>query len=70
MRSDAYMCCVLQMANCLNGATHGPVHIMIGGAWGNSKVTEDSDLQFLDVSASSLPRFSFLVHHWNSVRNK
>lgn len=23
------------MNNCLNGRTHGPVHILIGGEWGN-----------------------------------
>ena len=38
------------MANCLNGATHGPVHIQIGGAWGvEEDLFDDPDLGFLDV---------------------
>lgn len=30
--------------DCSNGATHGPVHILIGGAWGQGNLFEDDDV--------------------------
>eukprot|EP01035_Chromulina_nebulosa_P018000 gene18000-23638_t len=35
------------MLNCLNGVTHGPVHVKIGGAWDNSDLFTDGDVHFL-----------------------
>ena len=29
---------------CSNGATHGPVHILIGGAWGEGNLFQDEDI--------------------------
>ena len=29
---------------CSNGATHGPVHILIGGAWGDGNLFDDEDV--------------------------
>ena len=31
--------------DCLNGATHGPVHILIGGAWGEGNLFDDEDIE-------------------------
>ena len=57
------------MANikdCLNGATHGPVHILIWGAWGEGTLFDDPDIEFaqmpdkllfLKVSMCLGPRF-------------
>lgn len=42
----------LQMANCLNGAAHGPVHIQIGGAWNEGDLFDDTDISFLEVLAA------------------
>ena len=37
-----------EMNDCLNGNTHGPVHILIGGAWGeNTTQWDDTDVDFL-----------------------
>eukprot|EP01034_Spumella_vulgaris_P026148 gene26150-32683_t len=33
--------------NCLNGRTHGPVHIMIGGSWNEGDTLADSVVSFL-----------------------
>ncbi len=33
---------ILQMSQCMNGNTHGPIHIMIGGAWDDSEVWTDN----------------------------
>lgn len=33
--------------DCLNGATHGPVHILIGGSWGDGTLFDDPDISFL-----------------------
>jgi hypothetical protein len=38
---DVLIFLLLQLNDCLNGATHGPVHIMIGGAWGDNTVFND-----------------------------
>ena len=35
---------------CLNGGTHGPVHIMIGGAWADDEVMGDPSVSFLKDS--------------------
>ena len=35
--------------DCLNGATHGPVHIMIGGAWGQGTLFDDPDIEFAQM---------------------
>ena len=32
---------------CLNGATHGPVHINIGGAWGEGEIFSNGDLDII-----------------------
>lgn len=32
--------------DCLNGATHGPVHILIGGAWGEGSLFDDEEIEF------------------------
>jgi hypothetical protein len=32
---------------CLNGYTHGPVHIMIGGAWGDDDIFADGSLKYI-----------------------
>ena len=32
---------------CLNGATHGPVHINIGGAWGEGNIFDNGDLDII-----------------------
>jgi len=34
------------ISDCLNGATHGPVHILIGGAWGEGSLFDDEDIEF------------------------
>ena len=31
----------------LNGVTHGPVHIMIGGAWSADEVFQEMDMEYL-----------------------
>ena len=41
------------MADCLNGVTHGPVHILIGGTWGEDDSEFDEDTKFLQVWAST-----------------
>lgn len=38
---------VADMTYCLNGATHGPVHIMIGGAWGDEEIFENNNLYYV-----------------------
>ena len=35
------------MTNCLNGVTHGPVHVLIGGAWGEGSEFDEGDMNFL-----------------------
>jgi hypothetical protein len=35
------------ISECLNGATHGPVHILIGGAWGEGTLFDDPDIDFI-----------------------
>lgn len=35
-----------EMNYCLNGDTHGPVHIMIGGAWGDDEI-EDKQYEYI-----------------------
>mmetsp|Transcript_19693 Transcript_19693/g.17875 ORF Transcript_19693/g.17875 Transcript_19693/m.17875 type:complete len:530 (+) Transcript_19693:381-1970(+) len=35
------------MLNCLNGVTHGPVHVKIGGAWEDTDLYTDDDIHFL-----------------------
>ena len=35
------------MTNCLNGVTHGPVHVLIGGAWGQGSTFDDGDINFV-----------------------
>jgi hypothetical protein len=35
------------MNDCINGATHGPVHIKIGGAWGEGDTFSSNSLGFL-----------------------
>ena len=35
------------MTNCLNGVTHGPVHVLIGGAWGQGNTFDDGDINFV-----------------------
>jgi hypothetical protein len=35
--------------DCLNGATHGPVHILIGGAWGEGTLFDDPDIEFVQM---------------------
>lgn len=35
--------------DCLNGATHGPVHILIGGAWGEGSLFDDEDIEFCQM---------------------
>ena len=35
--------------DCLNGATHGPVHILIGGAWGEGTLFDDPDIEFAQM---------------------
>ncbi len=37
------------MADCVNGVTHGPVHILIGGTWGEGDLFDNRDLSFLQV---------------------
>ena len=32
---------------CSNGATHGPVHILIGGAWGDGDLFNDEDIEMV-----------------------
>lgn len=38
---------ISDMNYCLNGITHGPVHIMIGGAWGDEDVYQKTDYGYL-----------------------
>lgn len=33
-------CC--QVFNCLNGRTHGPIHIMIGGTWNQGDTLDET----------------------------
>ena len=33
--------------DCSNGATHGPVHILIGGAWGDGNLFDDADISMV-----------------------
>uniref|UniRef100_A0A6C0KH90 Tyrosinase copper-binding domain-containing protein n=1 Tax=viral metagenome TaxID=1070528 RepID=A0A6C0KH90_9ZZZZ len=33
--------------DCSNGATHGPVHILIGGAWGDGNLFDDPDISMV-----------------------
>ena len=35
--------------DCLNGATHGPVHILIGGAWGEGSLFDDEEIEFAQM---------------------
>ena len=35
------------MTNCLNGVTHGPVHVLIGGAWGEGTTFDDGEINFV-----------------------
>jgi len=35
--------------DCLNGATHGPVHILIGGSWGEGDLFDDEDIEFVQM---------------------
>eukprot|EP00595_Chromulina_sp_UTEXLB2642_P000635 CAMPEP_0196765246 /NCGR_PEP_ID=MMETSP1095-20130614/7870_1 /TAXON_ID=96789 ORGANISM="Chromulina nebulosa, Strain UTEXLB2642" /NCGR_SAMPLE_ID=MMETSP1095 /ASSEMBLY_ACC=CAM_ASM_000446 /LENGTH=405 /DNA_ID=CAMNT_0042122971 /DNA_START=677 /DNA_END=1894 /DNA_ORIENTATION=- len=36
-----------EMNQCINGNTHGPVHILIGGAWGEGNTLDDDDISSL-----------------------
>lgn len=38
---------IADMNDCLNGATHGPVHILIGGAWGEGTLFDDESISFM-----------------------
>lgn len=38
---------IADMNYCLNGITHGPVHIMIGGAWGDEDRYSSTDYSYL-----------------------
>ena len=35
------------MNDCFNGSTHGPVHIKIGGAWGEGSTFDSGTLGFI-----------------------
>jgi hypothetical protein len=52
------------MNDCLNGYTHGPVHILVGGSWGEGDIFDEDNLinlKFLQVSSSSLFHCMMLV---------
>jgi hypothetical protein len=55
------------MADCLNGNTHGPIHIQVGGGWDTSNRLEDTNVSFLKVNRLfvlvyySLPYYRILV---------
>ncbi len=36
-----------QLNDCINGYTHGPVHIMIGGAWNEGDVFDSNTVGFV-----------------------
>ena len=53
------------MADCLNGVTHGPVHILIGGTWGEGDTfTGDNarDVSFLE----GIDKLLFFKMLWRS----
>eukprot|EP01035_Chromulina_nebulosa_P020096 gene20096-26092_t len=36
-----------EFSSCFNGDTHGPVHVLIGGAWNEPELLNDHDVSFL-----------------------
>ena len=51
------------ITDCLNGVTHGPVHILIGGNWGEGNVfTENRDISFLQ----GMNKLLFFKNLWRS----
>ena len=51
------------ITDCLNGVTHGPVHILIGGNWGEGNVfIENRDISFLQ----GMNKLLFFKNLWRS----
>ena len=51
------------ITDCLNGVTHGPVHILIGGNWGEGNVfVENRDISFLQ----GMNKLLFFKNLWRS----
>jgi hypothetical protein len=48
--------------DCLNGVTHGPVHILIGGCWGEGDMFDDHDISFLQ----GINRVLFFKNLWRT----
>jgi hypothetical protein len=43
------------MNTCLNGATHGPIHVLVGGQWDVSMGDEDEALIGIRSKTATLP---------------
>ena len=60
--SDCYASTtVADMNACLNGNTHGPVHILVGGSWGNEELFDELPPESVDNWKGSGPLYFKLL---------